>query len=259
MTLSGKTALVTGAGRDIGKGCAVELACAGADIVLNDRPESPDIESAAEEIRSLGRKCHVITADVFSRTGCEQLVGAALKAVPKIDILISNPAFSRRGAFLDYPPELFEETIRGTLTSGYHLSQLVARHMVERADGGKIVFISSVQAQIPSALCFAYGAAKAGLNHMMRSIAVELSDYRINVNAIEPGCNPSPVDGFFEPHVQLGQEVRTGTVLGTVVPMKDDSSHLIKCRHTGVVLMLRTFPRVRAGESVGVVLETDVA
>lgn len=69
-------------------------------------------------------------------------------------------------------------------------------------------------------------------------------------------CNPSPVDGFFEPQVQLGQEVRAGTVLGTVIAMKDDSSHLIKCRHAGVVLMLRTFPRVRAGESVGVVLET---
>ena len=192
MKLSGKTALVTGAGRGIGKGCAVELARAGADIVLNDRPESPDVKSAAEEIRALGRKCHVITADVFSRPGCEQLVGAALQAVPKIDILISNPAFSRRGAFLDYPPELFEDTIRGTLTSGYHLSQLVARHMVERADGGKIVFISSVQAQIPSALCFAYGAAKAGLNHMMRSIAVELCEYRINVNAIEPGWIDTP-------------------------------------------------------------------
>jgi len=72
-------------------------------------------------------------------------------------------------------------------------------------------------------------------------------------------CNPSPVDGFFEPHVQLGQEVRTGTELGAVVAMKDDSSHLIKCRHAGVVLMLRTFPRVRAGESVGVVLETGIA
>jgi glucose 1-dehydrogenase len=73
--------------------------------------------------------------------------------------------------------------------------------MVERAGGGKIVFISSVQAQIPSALCFAYGAAKAGLNHMMRSIAVELCDYRINVNAIEPGWIDTPGE-----HVTFSEE-----------------------------------------------------
>lgn len=192
MTLAGKIALVTGSGRGIGKGCALELAREGAEIVLNDRPDNSDVEATAQEIRQQGGVCHVITADVFSRAGCEHLVESALQAVSKIDILISNPAFSRRGAFLDYPPELFEDTLRGTLTSGYHLSQLVARHMVARAEGGRIVFVSSVLAQIPAALCFAYSAAKAGLNQMMRSIAVELCEHRINVNAIEPGWIDTP-------------------------------------------------------------------
>lgn len=69
-------------------------------------------------------------------------------------------------------------------------------------------------------------------------------------------CNPSPVDGFFEPSVELGQEICPGAVIGTVVSMHDDSSHSILSPHAGVVLMLRTFPRVRAGESVGVILES---
>lgn len=192
MKLAGKTAIVTGAGRGIGKGCALELARNGADIVLNDRPDSPELQTTASELRELGRQCHVIESDVFSRAGCEQLVAAALRVVPQIDILVSNPAFSRRGAFLDYPPELFEATINGTLTSGYHMSQLVARHMVEHNVAGKIVFISSVQAEMPTALCFAYGTAKAGLNHMGRSIAVELAPHRINVNVIEPGWIDTP-------------------------------------------------------------------
>lgn len=192
MKLSGQTALVTGSGRGIGKGCALELAKQGADIVLNDRPGSADLAATADEIVSMGRTCHAIEADVFSRAGCEELVAAALTQVGQIDILVSNPAFSRRGAFLDYPPELFEATIQGTLAGGYHMSQLVARHMVERNAGGKIVFISSVQAEMPMARCFAYGAAKAGLNHMMRSIAVELSPHRINVNVIEPGWIDTP-------------------------------------------------------------------
>ena len=192
MKLLEKVALVTGGGRGIGKGCALELARNGSDIILNERPGSADVENTAEEIRSCGRICHVIEADVFSRTGCERLVSNALERTSQIDILISNPAFSRRGAFLDYSPELFDATINGTLTSGYHMSQLVARHMVERSAGGKIVFISSVQAEIPMAMSFAYGAAKAGLNHMMRSIAVELVSHRINVNAIEPGWTDTP-------------------------------------------------------------------
>jgi len=192
MDVSGKIALVTGAGRGIGKGCAMELARHGADLVINDRPGSPDLEAAAQEIRSLGRTCHTIEGDAFSRSGCEQIVSTALQTVGRIDILVSNPAFSRRSFFLDCPPELLEQTLQGTLAGGFHMSQLVARHMVERGGGGKIVFISSVQAEMPIAENVAYGAAKAGLNHMMRTIAVELSQHRINVNAIEPGWIDTP-------------------------------------------------------------------
>lgn len=192
MNLTHKTALVTGAGRGIGKGCALELAKAGADVVVNDRPGSPDLEATADEIRATGKTCHAISAGVFDRDGCEKLVAEAVERAGRIDILVSNPAYSRRGTFLDYPPEEFELTLKGTLTSHFHVSQLAARHMVERGEGGKIVFISSVQAEMPIELCTAYGAAKAGLNHMMRSISVELSRHRINVNAIEPGWIDTP-------------------------------------------------------------------
>jgi len=190
--LSGKVAFVTGAGRGIGQGCALQLARCGADLIINDRPGSPDLASTAEEIRALGRRCTAIEADVFSRAGCEKLVQAALEAASRIDIFVSNPAFSRRSAFLDFPADVFEQTMNGTLISGFHMSQLVARHMVTRGGGGKIVFMSSVQGEMPISLCSAYGAAKAGLNHLTRSIAVELAPHRINVNAIEPGWIDTP-------------------------------------------------------------------
>jgi glucose 1-dehydrogenase len=192
MKLAEKIALVTGAGRGIGKGCALELAKEGADLVLNDRPGSPDLAAAAAEIRGLGRKCVAIEADVFSREECERLVRETLGQVGRIDILISNPAYSRRSPFLDFDPVEFEKVVRGTLIGGFHVSQLVARHMVERGSGGKIVFISSVQAVMPFASCAPYGAAKAGLDHLARTISVELSGHRINVNAIEPGWIDTP-------------------------------------------------------------------
>ena len=192
MNLSGKTALVTGAGRGIGKGCAMELARAGADLVINDRPGGTDIAASADEIREFGVQCTVIEADVFSRSGCQQVVTEALDTANRIDILVSNPAFGHRCDFLDFDAEVFEQIVSGTLISGFHMSQLVGRHMVERGDGGKIVFISSVQAEMPLARCVAYGAAKAGLNHMARTISVELSPHRINVNVIEPGWIDTP-------------------------------------------------------------------
>ena len=197
MRLEGKTAIVTGAGRGIGRGCALELARDGANLVINDRPGSPDLEETANDIRALGRDCRAIEADVFSRDGCEQL----LTEVGPLDILVSNPAFSRRETFLDYDPEVFEKTIQGTLLSGFHMAQLVARQMVAAGKGGKMVFISSVQAEMPIGLCVAYGAAKAGLNHMMRTISVELAEHRINVNAIEPGWIDTPGE-----HVTFGPE-----------------------------------------------------
>lgn len=200
ITLAGKVALVTGAGRGIGKGCALQLAKNGADLVINDRPGSADLEQTAAEIRALGRICHTVPTDVFSRAGCESLVNEALTRTGQINILISNPAYSRRQAFLDYFPDDFERTIRGTLISGFHVSQLVARHMAAR-QSGKIVFISSVQAEMPISLCSAYGAAKAGLNHLTRSIAVELAPYRINVNAIAPGWIDTPGE-----HVAFSEE-----------------------------------------------------
>jgi glucose 1-dehydrogenase len=192
MRHSGKLALVTGAGRGIGKGCALELARHGADLVINDRPGSPDLLQTASEIRALGRSCVPIEADVFSRAACEKLVSSALAAVGQLDILVSNPAYNKRSSFLDYDPVDFEKVIQGVLVSGFHVSQLVARHMVERGEGGKLLFISSVHAPVPYANNSAYNAGKAGLNHLCRTIAVELARHHINVNAIEPGWIDTP-------------------------------------------------------------------
>ena len=192
MRLEGKKALVTGSGRGIGEGCALELAKNGANLVVNDRPGSPDLAGTVEKVRALGRHCSAVEANVFERAGCEDLVSQAIQALGGIDILVSNPAYGRRGNFLEYEPEEFERVINGTLISGFHMSQLVARYMVERGEGGKIIFISSVHALMPYARSVAYNAAKCGLNHMAFTIALELTNHRINVNCIEPGWIDTP-------------------------------------------------------------------
>ena len=192
MDLAGKVALVTGAGRGIGRACALALAEAGADIAVNDRPASPDLAGVVREVQSLGRRAHGVEADAFTRSGCEAIIERALGEYGRVDILLSSPACNSRHPFLDFDPDEFERVIHRTLIAGFHMSQLTARHMRDRGGGGKIVFISSIQARMPFAHSVGYGAAKAGLDHMARTLSVELAPHRINVNAIEPGWIDTP-------------------------------------------------------------------
>jgi len=192
MKLKDKIAIVTGAARGIGLGCAVELAREGATLVLADRPGSTELAGAAESIRALGVPCLPVEADTFSREGCETVMNAALAGFGDVDLLVSVPAYNRRASFLEYDGEVFEGILRSALLGGFHMSQLVCRHLVARKKPGRIVFISSVLARVPNARCVAYSAAKAALNTMMQTMAVELFEHRINVNAIEPGWIDTP-------------------------------------------------------------------
>ena len=201
MRLLGKKALVTGAARGIGRGCALELARAGADVAVNDHGRPELLASTAGEVRALGRQAAVVEGDVFDRADCEGVVAGALAAFGRLDIFISNPSRNVRAYFLRYDPAEFEEVLRATLTGGFHMSQLAARHMVERGGGGKIVFISSVHTHIPFARSVAYNAAKGGLNQMAFTIANELARHRINVNVIEPGWIDTPAE-----HESFGDE-----------------------------------------------------
>src|SRR6266481_4835510 len=107
MKLIGKRALVTGAARGIGRGCALELARAGADVAINDRERTPQAESVVAEIQAMGRRSVLVEGDVFQRSSCEGVVSRAIGALGRIDILISNPAYQRRADFLEYDPEAF--------------------------------------------------------------------------------------------------------------------------------------------------------
>ncbi len=192
MKLKGKTAIITGGARGIGLGCATALAKEGASVAIADRPGSEELTPAAEKLRSLGVDCLPIEADAFSREGCETTVNACLAHFGTVDILVSVPAYNRRADFLDYDPEDFAGILNSALLGSFHISQLVARHLVSESKPGKITFISSVLARIPNARCVAYSAAKAGLNSMMQTMAIELCEHQINVNAIEPGWIDTP-------------------------------------------------------------------
>ena len=115
MRLRGKKALVTGGGRGIGKGCALELAREGADVVINDRPGSPDLAATVEEARALGVRVDGIEANAFECEGCQAILDQTLAIHGRIDILVSNPAYGVRRDYLDYEEGQFEKIIAACL------------------------------------------------------------------------------------------------------------------------------------------------
>ncbi|MCE2396108.1 glucose 1-dehydrogenase [Candidatus Poribacteria bacterium] len=216
--LHGKVALITGSSRGIGRGCAVEMATCGADIVINYRTHPDEAAEVAEIVRGLGRNALTVGADIADRDAVETMVQQGIDQFGKIDILVNNAAMSIRKPFLEIPVADVERTIDVCMWGVFHCSQVAARHMVERGEGGKILIISSVHAFIPFGNSVAYNTAKAGINHMGYTMATELTEHRINVNVIEPGWTDTPGERNFATEEELregGKKLPWGR-LGTI-------------------------------------------
>ena len=210
--LSGKTAVITGGARGIGKASALALAKEGADIAFADLLESEAAETVSE-IEALGRRAVFTRADVGKRADCERLFADAIGTLGRVDILLNNAAASVRKLLIDMEVSDVEKTWGPTLWSVFHCSQLAARQMIAQGDGGSIISISSVQGVRPYALSTAYNGAKAAVIHMSRTWAVELAQHGIRVNTIEPGWIDTPGE---RKHADE-DEIRT---LGAKLPFK---------------------------------------
>lgn len=189
--LAGKVALVTGAARGIGRAVALELAHHGADIVINDSRNHDEANQVAAAIEKMGRRAHVCLADVGDRLQVERMFDEALRAFGRVDILVNNAAHSVRKPFLDLSLEEVERTWAVSLWGVFHCSQFAARHMATQG-GGAIAIVSSVHSFRPYPNASAYNGAKAAVNHMAASWALELAPRHIRVNIVEPGWIDTP-------------------------------------------------------------------
>jgi len=177
--LNGKNALVTGSHKGLGAAIAVALARAGANVACHGRDPHPG--PVCDEIRAAGRKTFYCAGDML-----DSGVPAAL-VEKMIDILVNNAGTIRRAPAAEYPLEAWDELIAVNLTAVFRLSQLAARHMLERGVGGKILNIASLLSFQGGILVPAYAAAKGGLAQLTKALANEWASKGINVNAIAPG------------------------------------------------------------------------
>lgn len=194
MKLKGQAAVVTGAGRNIGKAIAKLFASEGAKIAVIEMHEGRG-QAVVDEVKQSGQEAMLVLCDVSQSRDVQDMVKKVAARFGGIDILINNAAITDHANIFDSTEEEFDRVIAVSLKGPYLVTKYVAAQMAKQGRGGKIVNFGSTSGMIGRADGIAYAAAKAGVINMTRAMAVQLAPFNIRVNCVVPNRSGSPV-GF---------------------------------------------------------------
>jgi NAD(P)-dependent dehydrogenase (short-subunit alcohol dehydrogenase family) len=186
MRLEGKTAMITGASRNIGAHVARTFAREGADLVLNTRSSQPELESVAAECRELGVNTHIVMGDVADPDRVDEMVQEGIDALGKIDILVSNVAIRPHKPILEVSNEEWQQVMATNLFPAFYLVKAVLPGMMERRSGS-IIALGGQSAITGRPDTISVTTAKTGLLGMIRAIAAEMAPYNVRANMVNPG------------------------------------------------------------------------
>lgn len=218
--LSGRVALVTGAARRTGRGLALALARAGADVVVHYGQSRQDAESAVAEIAALGRRGFAINADLAVPGQAEALIEATLTQAGRLDVLVNNIGNYPLGDPLGLSPHQFRVTLETNLTAPYALIRAALPALVASGAGQVInLGYAGVEHMIANTRAMAYQISKAGLLVLTRSLAQALAPQGVRVNMVSPGHIDNSVDlpADIESHVPLGRPAQVDDIAGALL------------------------------------------
>ncbi|WP_428536006.1 SDR family NAD(P)-dependent oxidoreductase [Rhodopila sp.] len=186
-TFAGKVALVTGAGKNIGRTIALDLAARGVSVVVNGRSDRSAVDGVVAEINAAGGQAIGCLADVSDPAATQSMIQAAVAAFGGIDILVSNAGLRRQTPFLEMSFAEWREILSVALDGGFILARAAVPHMLGRG-GGAIVALSGISTHVGTPNRCHVSASKAGLEGLMRALAVELAPHAITCNTVAPGA-----------------------------------------------------------------------
>ncbi|GAB4336201.1 MAG: glucose 1-dehydrogenase [Dehalococcoidia bacterium] len=182
--LTGKVALVTGAGRGLGRTMALALAAAGADVAITSRTAA-ELESLSDEVTRLGRSAAAIPADVTDEAAVERLVDETLGRFGRVDILVNNAGMNIRKPALDLSLTEFQQVLDTNLKGYFLCARAAGRHMVARRSG-KVINISSIMGVVALPTQTAYASSKGAIEQLTKVLALEWAESNVQVNALAP-------------------------------------------------------------------------
>lgn len=203
MNLENKTAIVTGGSRGIGKAIALQLASAGANVVVNYIHSAEAAKEVVEEVKSMGREALAIQANVGNQADVGYFVKEVLNQFKTIDILVNNAGITRDNLLLRMKEKEWDEVLDTNLKGAFLMTKAVIRKMI-RNKKGKIVNITSIVGISGNAGQANYAAAKAGLIGFTKSVAKEVASRGIQVNAIAPGYVKTEMTAALPENIQKG-------------------------------------------------------
>lgn len=186
MTLEGRTALVTGGSRGIGRGIALELATQGANIVIDFHQNRAAAEEVVAAVTAMGRACEAVQGDVGDVVQADSVVARSIMLTGSLDILVSNAGITRDALLVRMTDEKWNDVLRTNLTGTFNVTRAAARHMM-RQKSGRIVLISSVVGLVGNTGQANYAASKAGIIALAKTAAKELGPRGVTVNVVAPG------------------------------------------------------------------------
>jgi glucose 1-dehydrogenase len=195
--MKGRAVVVTGASLGIGRATAIALGKAGASVAINYRAHREEAEAVVRAIEDAGGRAFALQADVADLAAVENLVTETVRRFGSLDVAVGNAAYSDREHFYEADMAGFRRTVDVTLWGAFHLLRAAARQMIEQKRGGSICLVSSPHAFIPAPRAMAYNMSKAAVEHMARTAAIELSEFKIRVNVVQPGWTDTPGERKF--------------------------------------------------------------
>ena len=208
-----RVAIVTGASLGIGRATAIALGQAGASVVVNYRSSPEEAAEVVDAIVSAGGNAIAHQADVADHEAVKEMVARCVAEFGRLDVAVSNAAFSDRHPFYQEDLAGFRRTVDVTMWGAFNLLHAAANQMISQGQGGSLVVVSSPHAYTAVPSSMAYNMSKAAIEHMAKTAAIELAEHRIRVNIIQPGWTDTPGERKFASEETL-EKASAGIPLG---------------------------------------------